>query len=178
MVWWEINNPQQSRGERGGQHMPGTVGNGVWNDLGYSRAYCDGLCQWQGEFASLSYKGKPDQDCWQGFCKGGPASLRGNHSNCQVVMPTLSPKLPLVPGSQRCQLRSMRLVSVNWLLKSVPRGYRIAMRQHLPLMWNKKRSLQKEGQRMYKINPGGSGQEYVTVLGCRSASGTRLPPYT
>ena len=40
-----------------------------------------------------------------------------------------------------------------------------------------KRALARRGEKNVHETGGGSGKEYITVLGCGSASGERLPPY-
>ena len=121
--------------------------------------------------------GKPGNDWWSGFMRRWPKLVERKPQH--------------LPANRAMSLTE---VAINaWILKVklVVEGAGLGdltTEELAKRMWNcdetafatdvaSKRILARRGEKNVHETGGGSGREYITVLGCGSASGQRLPPY-
>ena len=113
---------------------------------------------------------RPGKDWWLGFMRRWPSltERKPQHlqANCATAL-TEGAVSTIVTNAGLSEMKTEELAQRMWNCDETAFATDVAS----------KRILARRGEKNVHETGGGSGREYITVLGCSSASGVHLPPY-
>ena len=154
--------------------MPGDAGNWFWHNSWNGRECC--YLKDKGRRNPFA-NDRPGNDWWLGFMRRWPKLVERKPQHLPANRATA-----LTEGAVNAWILKVKMM-VNEAGLGDLTTEELAQR-----MWNcdeaafapyvaSKKVLAMRGEKNVHETGGGSGREYITVLGCGSASGERLPPY-